>query len=361
MGRQENDSREKGGRRKAAEIAKIKYDELKKTVQDSKFRKRLVNLFRKKYVWYIIALLFLIISLTGYLTGGEDFFTALYAAIILFFFNPVSKVDNTLVMIGKFGSLIVSSGFILKAFSRVFRLIIHRGLSWKKDSTAVYTDNEWGRLLVRQLKHGYLSRGRGHGELMDARFHIFMYSDDTANLSLYDRCREDLKKNGARVYIMLNHTDAFLLDRDIDSGSPHYFNLYDLMARKYWKDHHLFDAVRRAVSSGGGKAVRVAIIGYGEAGSAICRYAVLNNIYFPNQVIEYHVWGCAPWQTEFLKGLDLMNGDRIVIHDENCLNAGELELLRGMDRVIITQDEHMELLQQLLQMLLYLPQKELQW
>lgn len=283
-------------------------------------------------------------SLVGYVIGALPFFSALYASAALFFVNPVDDCSNVLIMIGKYLSLIVTTGAVLRVVSYAFKRVSHYRINRKPDSTAVYTDNEWGKILSEKLKNGYISEKREHGGLENAKHHIFMFTDDMENLSLYAAHREELQKAGAHAYIMLNHIDAFLLKGEMEDKQegPQYFNMYDMLAREYWRHYSLYKAVKKARSN----TIKVAIIGYGEVGQAICKYAVLNNVFRLNQAIEYHVWGCEPYQAAFLEGIDLMTDDRIITEENDVMD--DLERIASMYRVIITEKDNAELLQQLL-------------
>ena len=302
------------------------------------------DIVRRNKVLAALAVFAVTSSLVGYVIGGLSFINALYAAAALFFVNPVDECNNVLVLVGKYLSLIVIAGAVLHVVSFVFKRVNHYRINQKPDSTAVYTDNAWGEKLSKKLKNGYISEKREHGGLENAKYHIFMYTDDMANLDLYTAHREELQKEGAHVYIMLNHTDAFLLQGEAEGKQegPRYFNLYDMLAREYWRQYSLYNAVKKAK----GETIEVAIIGYGEVGQAICKYAVLNNVYRLNQSIEYHVWGCKPYQAAFLEGIDLMMGDRIIAEKGDAMD--DLARIASMDRVIITEKDDAELLQQLL-------------
>ncbi len=312
--------------------------------------KALIRAIRKRRIWTCSALAVLLLNTIGFMAGGESFLDALYSAILLFFFNPVSQVHNAAVVIGRFLAIGVSSTAIFSMFSSVYNLFNHSLGHKEEDSTAVYSDNAWGEDLAERLNHGYLSKGASFGLVTGTRYHIFMYSDDLTNLNLYHHCRAQLEKNGSYAYIMLNHTDAFLLSKDskVPEGAhgPRYFNLYDLTARMYWQQHHLYDRVRTQVDTCSGTPIRIAVIGYGPVGQAIVKYAILNNIYRLGQAIQYHLWGCPAYQADFLKQLPMLNNDCIIPHDGDCLDS--LELLSGMDRVILTQEDSLAILQQLL-------------
>ena len=294
----------------------------------------------KRYGWIVLPLGFLI-GMAGYtILGKLTIIEAIYATCALFFVNPVSDVDNTLVMCSKIIALLASAGFLLSIFDTLSIALSH---FWKKrwaDSTAVYCDNDWGRQLSENLKHGYIGNTRQNDHIEHTRCHIIMYTNDIDSIRFFQENRALL--GDSSVYIMLNKVDSFLMDSTNNFPADiHFFNLYDMMARVYWHRFGMYDTVKKAQDT-----VRVAIVGYGSVGEAICKYAILNNLYLPGQCIEYHIWGCPSHEADFLTGINMLNDDSIVIHKEDIYDA--LELLKQTDRIIMTEDDNIELLQFLL-------------
>jgi hypothetical protein len=168
--------------------------------------------------------------------------------------------------------------------------------------------------------------------------HILMFSDDINNISFYAAHEKKLK--GKNVYMLLHQVDATLLEAaDDEEASLHFFNIYDLLARTYWKENNLYDKRK--------KALKIAIIGYDEVGIAIFKYGFLNNIFALGQNIEYHLWGCDEFEKKFVKGLETMNADRIIVHEGEW--DQDIESISEMDRIIYTLKEHtVESLQRML-------------
>ena len=298
--------------------------------------KKLLNTI-KSAAWFILPLGFLL-SLYGYIcVGNVPILEAIYATCALYFISPVTDVNNIYVTVGKLIAMAASASILLSVLSSVTSAIRHRWLQRWADSTAVYTDNNLGKQLAAKLKHGYIG---GSGQIERTRSHMIMYTGDIANLEFYNANKAAF--GDSDVYIMLNEVDPFLMDRpDRISSNVRFFNLNDLMARTYWQQYSLYDAVRKS-----SEPMRIAVIGYGKVGKAICRYAVLNNIFSVDQAVEYHIWGCGGYNEEHLSGINTMNGDRFVIHhDDIYANAA---LLESMHRIIVTEESDIELLQFLL-------------
>ena len=106
----------------------------------------------------------------------------------------------------------------------------------------------------------------------------------------------------------------------------------------YWREHHLL-----SYFNGKKDTVKIAIVGFGELGKNMLNYGLLNNIYDLSQQIEYHIWGDSSLYEHSMEDMNLMNGDRIIYHGENWKE--HIQQFREMDRIIITDEVQMELLQ----------------
>ncbi len=282
----------------------------------------------KRFFWVPFVL-----GMIGYFgLSHMGFWEAIYASGALYFVNPVTDHSNIIILLAKITAVLVTTSILIVILSSLAAAIDRFFTRRHKDSTAVYSNTEGGVRLAKSLRHGYLAPGK---KAEKTENHIIMYQDDLANIRLFTDQKQEF--SGKQVYLLLNEIDPFLLDA---GGDVHYFNIFDLTARKYWKDRNLFEETK------GQEAVKIAIIGYEKVGQAIFRYAYLNNIYRLDQMIEYHVWGADSVQKEFLKELDFCNKDQVIIHEEDCRES--LDLIAEMSRVILTKEPYIELLQEIL-------------
>ncbi|MCR5740152.1 MAG: hypothetical protein K6G43_10095 [Lachnospiraceae bacterium] len=276
----------------------------------------------------------LLLGIIGYYTvGGLPFFEALYDAGALYFVNPASEINNVWVMASKLSALIVAAGVVLSFLTSVYRTIDRWFMHFFSDSTAVYTDNEVGEKLQEKLKHGFYGRMESM-RVEKARYHIIFLDDDTKSLQFYEERRKLFGKN--IICLLVRNMDPFLLNA-VNRRNIRIINIYEVMARKFWRRFHLFD-VRNI------KDYSISIIGYENIGRAIFRYGYLNNIFALDQKITYHIWGCNESDAVFLNSLNTMNNDRIVVHKKQWQD--DLDEIAKADRVIITQEEYSMLITQ---------------
>ena len=160
-----------------------------------------------------------------------------------------------------------------------------------------------------------------HHQRQKTENHILMFNDDITSLDFFHQYAAEFS-NG-QVYICFNRIDQLLIANSIQSEeykNVHFCNLNDLTARHYWKKNSLIDSVYE------GKNLKVAITDCNDIGKAIIKYAYLNNVFSLDKSIEYHVWGCDAITAGFYKGLDTMNGDRIIVHEEELEEDFELNI-----------------------------------
>lgn len=297
--------------------------------------KKIVNKFPG--IVYIVALIpFLVASYGYYITGEFSFWETVYAAIAIYFVNPVSEITNGFILFGEITSVIVTAGIILSVLKYALKKVSNFFVRFRKDATVVYTDNDMGRKLAASLKHGYMTTSSDKPEKV--KNHILMFSDDTENVSFYSRNESKLEKTN--VYLFMSELDYTLLKvADKSDANLHFFNINDLVARDYWKNNSLYDFKDRAC--------KVAIIGSTDIGKALFKYGYLNNLYTLNQNFEYHLYAFKGPEADFLRNLKTENNDKIFVHDDYWEN--DSNTLSQMDRVIYAEKtDHLNLIQKLL-------------
>ena len=278
--------------------------------------------------------------------GGIGVGYSLYAAIALYFVNPVVDYEDGFILFAEIASVVVTTSIIFTIIRSAIENLNNFILSKSPLSTAVFTDNEWGEIYSDALAKGYIADPEKSWNFRNAKTSVaFMYSEDTKNIEFFRDHQKELESRD--VYLMLNHADPFLL-KSTESSRVHFFNLYEIMARKYWKDHSLYEDIRPD-EKGEFVPFRIAIIGFGSVGEAIFKYGYLNNIYETDQCIEYHLWGCGNIsERNFISSLETMNRDSIEVHSGPW--EEDIRLIAGAGRIIITggQDETIRILQEIL-------------
>lgn len=287
------------------------------------------NIKLRKILGAFLVILPFILGTIGYCIEGEVLLDALYASFVLYAVNPVLDANNWLIVVAKwFAPFVLASG-LLMLLQGVWQRMKESWIELHKGATAIYCDNEYGKLLAGNLKKGILVKEE---EVRGVDKHILFFSDDIKNLNFYQQNEEFFR--GKKVYVQLNEIDSFLLPQN----TVQFFHIREIIARQYWREHHLLPYFNEKNG-----VVKIAIVGFGELGQKILNYGLLNNIYDLNQQIEYHIWGDSCLYEHSMEEMNLMNGDRIVYHGENWRE--HIRQFTGMDRIIITDEPQMEQLQ----------------
>ena len=303
-----------------------------------------IKKFIKKHpgILYIAALIPFVVSCYGYyITGKYSFWEFVYAAIAVYFVNPVSDDVNAFILFGEITSVIVTAGIILSVLRYAYAKIEHFFIRLKKDSTVVYTDNELGLSLASSLKNGYATDKDSRPEKV--KNHIVMFEDDAKNITFYSQNEKKLKDQ--KVFMMMTELDSTLLKAtDTSEADLHFFNINELLARDYWKKYNLYDHKK--------DNFKIAIIGSNDVADAIFKYGYLNNLYTLEQSFEYHIWGIAGVKAKFIEDLPTENKDKIIIHEGDAFESGDS--FKDIDRVIYCNEENSI---DMIQMILYVNPK----
>ena len=288
-----------------------------------------------------------LLGMAGYwILGGLPFMSSIYATAALYFVNPVVDYSNPFILTAKLLAMIVTTGMILSIVGDIWERTKHFLINRSKDSVCIYGDTEAAVKLNKQTLNSYLCTTLEGKREFDSRDHIFMFSDEKQSLSAYLEHREKLV--GKRVFIELRNINPFLLKNTNPEENIHFFNVYELTSRLYWKKYHLFSEVVEK-----GLNIDIAILSFKGIGEVIFRYGYLNNIYSLAQQITYHIWGCSELQKEFLHSLPVDNQDRVVIHDKTW--EEEIDSIVQMNRVIITSDDCLGMIEELVYRSMDLP------
>ena len=280
-----------------------------------------------------------LLGLCGYwLLEGVPFWNSIYASVALYFVNPVVDESNGIILTAKLLAALVTTTFLLGKLMDAWERMKHFFINLSYNSACIYSDTELGDILAKSMPNSYLCKDIQNKKEFRSRDHIFMYSDEKKSLNTYLENKEKLL--GKRVYIGLRDIDPFLLN-DEKSTDIHFFNPFELTARRYWAKYDLFDLV--VVEN---KEVQIAIPICNRMGMEILRYGYLNNLYSTSQSIHYHVWGCNAHQKDYLEKLTMINRDKIHAYDREW--RYDIRMIAEMDRIIITEENPVPTVEELL-------------
>lgn len=282
----------------------------------------------KKWV-PVLSIVPLLLGTSGYLCAGERLLDALYFSFSLYFVNLASDSSNILVELSRWTAALVTTTAVLCALRQIGLRLYWAVLCLKRDSVAVYCDEE-ERELFSGEGHGFIYPGREFRP--GAKSHIIMLENDRESLAFYEANRDLLR--GHPVYIALRELNRDFM-RDVPGVT--FYDMDGAAARTLWKSLRLWRQGRDCLS--------LVIWGGGHLGQSILDHGVLLNLFSPSQEIAYHLVGdTALYQINrghFLPG----NSDTISFHAWDSPSAWEA--VRRADVVILAEEVSAERIQAL--------------
>lgn len=283
------------------------------------------------------------VGFAGYMMTGEvDALHALYASAALYFVNPVYDYDNVLILLAEILAVVVTTGAVLSLLGTAAKRIVRFFVRLNGDATVVYGDAAYASGIAEGLKHGYHIEDPARPEKVDT--HIVCFEDDEKTLEFFSENKDSIASGSENTYLILNDIDPYLLSSTADYG-VHYLGVSDLVARRFWHDHNLYE---RVVTNG--LPASIAFVGEGRIISSLIRYAYLNLIYTTTQHIDLHVYVEDPAEGIYFAGLDTANDDKIYIHQDGWKSS--LSDIRDMTYIVIAfpndSKETLEVLQPML-------------
>lgn len=290
----------------------------------------------KKLLFCIKAVIFIlpfVIGTTGYLLAGDGLLQAMYSAICLYFLDCAEAEWNLLLEIARwFAPLCTVSGIIL-AMKKAAESIKGFFMCITGKAVVIYCEENEKQILKKNIKRSvFAKQDNVHTGVKD---NIIMLANDLESLNFY--YKNEKKFENSNVYLRLEQMDSFLLKEN----PVKFFNETELIAKTYWKECNLLKYLHDDTMT-----VKIAIIGFSQLGQKLLSYGLMNNIYAPNQKIEYHVWGQSAAYEKMFSQINFMNEDSVTYHGEDW--AKDLQDFAEFDRIIVTQEHNLELLQALL-------------
>lgn len=288
----------------------------------------------KKMIYWCLVAIFYGMGVAGYLLAEYNLYDATYFAIHLFFFRAsYIKNSNVLLYLTRILCPMITMTGLFSVLREIFEIVSESVKSGRKNATAIYYDTEKMREVGAGFECPVMMKSRVNKKV---KSHVLLLEKDVDNFELYKKMETEVREE-SKIYIKLEAMESGLLK----SGNICYFNINEIIARKYWQTRNL-----QKYLVNGNLSMKIAIIGFEALGRNILNYGLMNNIYSLNQKIEYHVWGESRLYRNLLGDFDMMNGDSVVYHEEDWIES--LEQLKEFERIIITRGNDLEILQALL-------------
>lgn len=269
----------------------------------------------------LLLLLPLVMGVYGFVfLEGMPFLDALFKSVTMYVLNFGDTPPNLLVEAARWTAPLATASGVALAVSSLREWA---AASWKYlqgGSVAVYgPDEEKARILAQLGRRGI----NGRGAFFKADRYILL-DGERENFSFYATNADQLQ--GHRVYIR-----STLPAQSVSLPELKLFCPEEIAARLYWRERDLY-----AVWKASGGTVRIVLLGFGRLGEELVSQGLQNNLFSPEQRIEYHIFSdCARFLATHTS-LSMIS-DPVVGHDEPWSQA--LPLLEEADLVLVLQQE----------------------
>lgn len=286
---------------------------------------------RKQILKFILLCIPLILGCAGLMLSGERPADSMYISICMYGMDCQDPTPNLLVELARWTAPLATASGVLMVFSRLRR----RLTAWCRyiggGSVAVYGP-EREELLAGLGRRGI--DGGGDFSFVRAGSYILLGREEE-NFDFYQRNRAALK--GCSVYLQCR----FLPAQSISDPELHLFSHEETAARLFWKKYCLFKC-----SVQNRHQMKIVFLGFGVLGEELLTYALQDNIFAPDQKIEYHIFGDGDRFLSIHTELGAIS-DPILFHREPWYES--LSLIEGAQTVIILeQEEQLDLVKDLL-------------
>ena len=269
----------------------------------------------------------------------EPVMDSLFYCLIMYVLNYGDTPPNVWVEIARWTAPLATAGSVILLLSQFQRRISAAIRYLFTDSVAVYGDENETSLLLKQLGHAGID---GEEEYIPAKKYLLLH-EESENFAFYNAHKTALSRS--QVYLKCDSAQG----QSAANANLHLFCPEETAARIFWKQHDLYDLFRAQ-----GPQLRIAFIGFGQLGEELLYWGLQNNIFDPNQKIEYHIFGDCGAFTASHRGLSQIS-DPVIRHNASWYE--EIDFLEQADVVfILEQSAQFQLVRE---MLAVIPRKEL--
>ena len=264
---------------------------------------------------------------------GEPVLDSLFSCVSLYIMGYQNSPPNLLVELARWTAPLATASGLLLAISAMRNLFRSRIRYLRSNSVAVYGPRELRETLLARLGRRGIDGGDALA-LVPAQSYLLL-DEEAKNFDFYAANREKL--TGSTVYLQSRTLPA----QSVSDPGLRLFCPEETAARIFWKQRCLFEASVRC-----SHRMRIVLVGFGTLGERLLAYALLDNIFSPDQRLEYHIFGDGARFSAVHTGLALI-GDPVIFHSEPWHDR--LDVLEGAQMVVVlTQDGQLALVQDLL-------------
>ena len=285
-----------------------------------------------KILKYILMSVPLFIGIWGFwYMDGRPFLQSVYQTCQLYLFCGEPVVPNILVEIARWAAPVATASSLILIINYLRRSFFNRFAYLKGQSTAVYGPEKEKTALLKQLGTSGIN---GTDKFVKADRYILLDSEEK-NLEFFDKNRQ-----------LIGNKEVYANCDSLSAQAVAYHNLRLFCAEErsasvFWKEHCIY-----SLSKAKGHHLDIVFIGFEKLGKELLLSAVQNNIFSPQQQINYHIFGKPDGFKNIYHQLDSIS-DKVEFYAEEWHE--HTQLINNADMVIVLQqDKQPQLLRELL-------------
>ncbi len=270
------------------------------------------------------------LGVAGFLLSGEALLDSAFITLCMYGMGYPDPIPNLLVEIARWTAPLAAVGGILLLFQMNHRLKnwVH---SFRKDSVAVYGPDR-DEVLSSLGKRGI---DGGDGFSFRKAGSYILLGNEEENFDFYRQNRSALK--GHTVCLEC----CFLPAQSASDPELRLFREEETAARLYWKEHCIHQLSVRC-----GHQMKIVFLGFGVLGEELLSCALQDNIFHPDQKIEYHIFGDGDRFLAIHPELPSID-DPVIFHGEPWYEQMPL-LEEAQSVIVLSEEEQLDLVKDLL-------------
>ena len=263
--------------------------------------------------------------------GEESLIDALFNSLLMYVFCYAENPANWAVEAARWMAPLMPASGIL-SIVQTLRVRMHHFLLFKSGkSIAVYGPDDEKETLLDEIGRFGIN---GKDDFVPATRYILL-DDEQTNFAFYHANRSKLADRAVCLKSRTLRSGA-VCDSNLSVFCPE-----ETSARLFWKENCIY-----SLSKEHGHKMEIVLIGFDKLGENLLLFGLQNNIFSPDQEIAYHVFGDGTKFRATHTELDSLS-DAVVFHQEPWYS--HLPMMEKAAMVIVlTQDNQIELLQELL-------------
>ena len=255
---------------------------------------------------------------------GKPILDSLFQCTCMYLMGYQDSPPNLLVELARWTAPLATASWVLLAVAAAREKLQDLLRYLRGDSVAVYGPKAQREILLAALGRRGIDGGDAWRPVRAQSY--LLLGTEQENFTFYQDNRGILA--GRTVYLQ----SAALAAQSVSDPGLRLFCPEETAARLFWKQRCLYETSVHC-----GHRMRIVFVGFGLLGERLLTYALQDNIFAPDQRIEYHIFGDGIRFSAVHSSLSAI-GDPVIFHEDPWYK--NLDLLETAQMVaVLTQEE----------------------